>query len=66
MRKICVTYTGIACVDGSCPKANAAEYAERCMDIVRNCIECPYYRGCEDCAFYGTELCERASKDNII
>ena len=30
----CKDYVGVACVDGSCPKANAEEYAERCMDVI--------------------------------
>lgn len=56
-RKICERYCGISCVDGSCPKANFEEYAERGMDVVRSCDECPYYRGCVDCCFSGTEYC---------
>lgn len=55
--KRCGGYVGVACVDGSCPVANAEEYAERCMDVVRSCIECHYYKGCEDCALAGTEYC---------
>ena len=33
----CKDYVGVACVDGSCPKANAEEYAERCMDVISDC-----------------------------
>lgn len=55
--KRCKDYVGIACVDGSCPKANAEEYEERCMDVVKNCNDCFYYKGCEDCALSETEYC---------
>lgn len=60
--KRCGGYVGLACVDGSCPKANAEEYEERCMDVVRNCNQCHFYRGCKDCALNGTEYCERGEK----
>ena len=58
--KVCKNYVGLACVDGSCPKANAEEYEVRCMDVVRNCNECHFYRGCDDCALDGTEYCDKA------
>lgn len=48
--KICKGYLGLACVDGSCPIANAEEYVERCMDVIKKCDDCPFYKGCEDCA----------------
>lgn len=54
----CKGYCGVACIDGTCPKANRDEYAERGYDIVDNCNECPYNNGCEDCCFNGTEMCE--------
>ena len=50
-RDVCPGYCGITCVDGTCPMANREEYAERGYDIVHNCDECHYYRGCEDCYF---------------
>ncbi len=56
----CGGYVGIACVDGSCPKANAEEYAERGMDITKKCSDCFYYKGCEDCGLAGTEHCVKA------
>jgi len=56
--KRCKEYVGVACVDGSCPKANAEEYAERCMDVISDCDDCFYYKGCEDCALRDTEYCE--------
>ena len=59
----CGSYCGVACVDGSCPIANREEYEERGYDIVHNCNECHYYRGCEDCAFDGTEHCTKEIKD---
>lgn len=61
--KICMDYVGLACVDGSCPKANAEEYAERCMEVVKNCKECFMYKGCEDCALCGTEYCQKDSAE---
>lgn len=61
--KHCKGYCGVACVDGSCPIANREEYAERGYDIVSNCNECHYYRGCEDCRFDGMpEYCEMDGK----
>ena len=57
--KICQGYVGLACVDGSCPKANAEEYEERCMDVVKNCNDCHYYKGCDDCALFNTAHCIR-------
>lgn len=54
---VCPNYCGIACVDGSCPKANYEEYLERGYDVVRNCEECIYYKGCEDCCFNNTNEC---------
>lgn len=55
--KICSGYVGVHCVDGSCPKANAEEYAERDMDVIKSCKECIFYSGCDDCCFYETEYC---------
>ncbi len=55
--KRCKNYVGVACVDGSCPRADAEEYAERCMDVISSCNECIYYKGCEDCALAYTEYC---------
>ena len=56
--KICPDYTGVSCIDGTCPVANAAEYAERCMDVTRNCNECIHYHGCDDCAWLNTDFCD--------
>lgn len=62
--EICKGYCGITCVNGSCPIALADEYAERGMDVIRSCEDCCYYKGCEDCAFRGTDICisERSEK----
>jgi len=57
MKKTCKGYSGISCVNGSCPIALSEEYEERGMDVVHTCSDCHYYRGCEDCAFYGTKVC---------
>lgn len=55
--KYCKQYCGVACIDGSCPKANRDEYEERCYDVIKNCKECHRYKGCEDCYFDGTKDC---------
>lgn len=55
--KICKSYVGVACVDGTCPQANREEYEERCMPLINNCKDCFYYKGCEDCALDGTDFC---------
>ena len=55
--KRCRGYVGLACIDGSCPMANAEEYEERGMDVVKSCKDCHYYDGCNDCAFADTEYC---------
>lgn len=61
--KACENYVGAACVDGSCPLANREEYAERGMDVITNCDECPCYKGCDDCALSDMEDCCRMGKD---
>lgn len=60
--KRCKGYCGVTCVDGSCPIANREEYEERGYDVVKNCKDCPYYKGCEDCYFNGTEMCEKTTE----
>lgn len=55
----CGDYVGVACVDGTCPKANMDEYSIKDMDVITNCDECYFYKGCEDCALNGTEYCEK-------
>lgn len=64
----CNGYCGISCVDGSCPKANREEYAERGMPVTYSCEDCIYYKGCVDCVFFGTELCVKAEngKEGIL
>lgn len=59
MKEKCPDYCGAACVDGSCPMALAREYPEYYDDPVRNCFECSFNMGCEDCinGFYGCEIC---------
>jgi len=62
-KRICPEYVGVACIDGTCPKANKDEYEERCIPIVNNCRECHRYKGCEDCVFQGnSEYCDKARK----
>lgn len=55
--KFCSNYTGITCVDGNCPIARSEDYSEYGIDVPKNCKECSDYKGCEDCAWFGTELC---------
>lgn len=57
--KQCKEYCGVACIDGTCPKANQEEYQERCIPIIQNCKKCHMYKGCEDCYFDGTEYCAK-------
>lgn len=53
----CMNYCGITCVNGSCTNSLANEYPEyECEHVI--CEECSYYKGCTDCAFYGTDMCE--------
>lgn len=60
----CKRYLGVACIDGTCPMALSEEYEERCMDVIKSCEECHKYRGCEDCAWDGTEQCVKAGGVN--
>lgn len=57
--RVCSSYCGIACVDGSCPIANTEEYVENGMDVATKCEECVYNKGCEDCCFKNTEVCTK-------
>ncbi len=61
--KICGEYVGVACVDGSCPVANADTYAEYGADVIRSCEDCWMRKGCGDCALYGTDLCPEPFED---
>ena len=56
-KKICPNYTGLACVNGSCPIALREEYQEYGIPVIKNCDECHKYEGCEDCAWEGTDVC---------
>lgn len=60
----CKSYVGVACVDGSCPIANAEEREERCMETIKKCKDCWMYKGCEDCALNGTEYCMEVGVSN--
>lgn len=44
--KVCPNYTGVTCVDGSCPMIENSDYS---------CDRCPYYSGCYDCAYCGKD-----------
>ncbi len=55
----CPGYVGVACVDGTCPVALREEetgYASPHLP----CDDCWLYKGCEDCACLGTDMCEKA------
>ena len=52
----CTNYVGVTCVNGNCPNALANEYPEYGYEYC-NCKECGYYKGCTDCALYGTDMC---------
>lgn len=54
----CKNYVGVTCVDGNCPIALRDEYIEYGIPVIYNCDECPYYKGCEDCAGYGCTVCD--------
>ena len=64
MEKRCEAYCGVACVDGSCPIANREEYEERGYDVVKTCVDCHYYKGCEDCACEGEYCCPKISTES--
>lgn len=66
MAKRCKSYVGLACVDGSCPIANAEEYAERCMDVISKCDDCFYYEGCKDCALADTDYCVNKDLTEVL
>lgn len=51
----CVNYVGATCANG-CPDVLANEYPEYGYEHC-TCEECVYYKGCNDCALYGTEMC---------
>lgn len=51
--KVCPGYCGLACVDGTCPKIENIRYC---------CEDCWLYKGCEDCCFNGTDMCEKGGE----
>lgn len=51
----CPDYTGLACVNGSCPNALAEQYPEYGYQHC-TCEECPYYKGCDDCCHVEIEI----------
>lgn len=50
----CTSYCGVACVNGYCPNANFDGFLSKSF-----CDICPYYYGCDDCAFVGTDYCPK-------
>lgn len=61
--KRCKNYVGLSCIDGSCPIANSEEYEERCIPTIKDCQNCWMYKGCEDCASFGTEYCDEKMRN---
>lgn len=61
----CVNYVGETCVNGSCPNALANEYPEYGHEQC-TCEEFGYYKGCNDCALYGTEMCTHEKRGERI
>lgn len=57
----CENYVGVTCVNGGCPNALANEYPEYGYEHC-TCEECGYYKGCNDSALYGTEMCAPVNK----
>lgn len=55
-KKRCKEYIGEACADGSCLNINTD------VDAIESCDKCPYYKGCEDCVWSGTEYCTTERK----
>ena len=52
---VCPNYCGVTCVNGTCPVALGECHI--------TCDECPYYKGCEDCAFCNDlDQCETGYK----
>lgn len=62
--KRCENYCGVTCVNGNCPKALHNYSMENDVswdyDLPKNfsCNNCGYYKGCDDCCFYNTDLCK--------
>lgn len=54
----CSSYCGVNCINGYCPNANRDGFVVRSY-----CDVCPYYEGCDDCAFVGTDCCPRFNND---
>lgn len=54
----CKGYCGVACIGGYCP---IALYDEdfTLFEQKPSCEDCFYYKGCEDCCFEETSICEK-------
>lgn len=61
----CINYVGVTCANGNCPNALADDYPEYGYEHV-TCEECAYYKGCTDCVFYGTDICEPINEKGEI
>lgn len=63
----CNNYCGLACVNGTCPNAlddldrrsDTDAYAMYHLDKKVKCNECYEYKGCDDCCFNGTNMCDK-------
>lgn len=62
----CKNYVGVFCVNGCCPLAILEEYEElRHGNTIKNCNDCFYYGGCNDCALFRTEYCEKTRRGGL-
>ena len=61
--KMCKSYCCVTCFTGNCP---IALYYEDFTIFERKptCENCFYYKGCEDCIFENTDMCEKAGDKN--
>lgn len=59
----CPDYVGVACINGSCPKALYEDYPEY-YDIIPTCETCWFYNGCSDCAFASVD--GKCNIDNML
>lgn len=52
----CTSYCVVNCINGYCPNANCDGFVVRSY-----CDVCPYYEGCDDCAFFDTDYCSKSN-----
>ena len=58
-------FVAVECVNGSCPIANAEEYAMCDMDVTISCEDCYHFtQKCENCII--TDICPDFKKNKEI